>query len=172
MGKFDPNKLAFVDCEAVKFDFETHPMVRDHDAAVNSSWDVFQCMLPNRRSQSLFVWIKFEASALDKKKRTVAKFTACFRCLFVVENFDDIVTDNPEGGGTIDGDAIISMLSIGLSTSRGQLQILLAKSPFIKLPMPVLTIKYLMDMPPFDVRDFFPEWYVAEGLEAAKNEEE
>lgn len=172
MGKFDPIKLTFVDCEAVKFNFETHPMLRDHAAAEKSSWNVYQNILPHPENQSLFVWLKYEASALTKSGETLATLTACFRCLFVIENFDEIVTANPAGGGTLDSDAIISMLSIGLSTSRGQLQILLAKSPFIKLPMPVLTVEYLIHMPQFDVREFFPEWYVSDGLEVAKEGEE
>ena len=78
--------------------------------------------------------------------------------LFVLENFAEVITHVPEGGGTVDADAMTAMLSIAASTMRGQLQVHLAKSPFGQLPLPVLTIAFIRTMPGFKPEEILTDW--------------
>ena len=159
MRKFDPKQAHYLTCDLVYQEFRAHPVTMLSDASVAPVYVLKQFVLPSSEQRYLIIWLRIDAQLSGATSKRTAMATHIFRNVFELENFSDLV-QNPQSGraGHIDSDLMAAVLSMSVSTARGQLQVLMAGTPFHGFHLPLQSIEDVMQLPVFDMKALIEDW--------------
>lgn len=121
-SKLDAEKLTLVDIQVFKAGMEASPEFVDAPKKLaRFNIDIGQEIAHNSTEKRVRVRIYVSISAIDEAQKLVIGIGASYGidCHFTVENIDELVQKNQEGGEALQLDLAATLFAMAYSTSRG-----------------------------------------------------